>query len=76
MLTPDAVPGWLGPGDLALAGDGAERLRPHLPQARLLPDLALIDTAMLARLAAHATVIAPPLPFYIRPPDAKPARRA
>jgi len=74
MLAPDAVPGWAGPGSIVLAGDGAAALAPHFPPAAVSDLPSLVDPAVLARLAATRQAGQPPAPFYLRPPDAVPAR--
>jgi tRNA threonylcarbamoyladenosine biosynthesis protein TsaB len=74
MLAPAAVADWAGPGPLLLAGDGAALLTADMPAA-IVSDLPkLIDPAVLARLAATREAGQPPAPFYLRPPDAVPAR--
>lgn len=75
MLAPEAVPDWAGPGPLALAGDGAAQLAPHLQDAVEADLPTRTDPAVLARLAAQREAGSPPAPFYLRPPDATPARR-
>jgi tRNA threonylcarbamoyladenosine biosynthesis protein TsaB len=74
MVTPEAIAAWAGPGPLALAGDAAWRMAPHLPQAEGATGPARIDPAIIARLAATREAGAPPKPFYIRSPDAIPSR--
>ncbi len=74
MMPPEAIGGWVGPGGLALAGDAAARLAPYV-DAPVMPELAAVDPAVLARLARLRPTGAPPSPFYLRPPDAVPARR-
>ena len=74
MLVPDAVAGWAGPGPIMLAGDGAATLAPHFPAAAVADLPSLVDPAILARLAAARQAGQPPAPFYLRPPDAVPAR--
>ena len=74
MLAPDAVADWIGPGPVMLAGDGASLLAPYLPAAAISDLPSLVDPAVLARLAATHAAGAPPAPFYLRPPDAIPAR--
>ncbi len=74
MLAPAAVTGWIGRGPVTLAGDGAAMLAPHLPSAGNLELPSLVDPAVLARLAASCPAELPPAPFYLRPPDAVPAR--
>jgi tRNA threonylcarbamoyladenosine biosynthesis protein TsaB len=75
MLAPADVASWAGPGPLALAGDGAATLAPYLPSAIQAGLPSRIDPAALARLAATREAGPPPTPFYLRPPDATPARR-
>jgi ribosomal-protein-alanine N-acetyltransferase len=74
MLAPEAVPGWLGPGPIAVAGDAAGKIIAALPGA---VDLSVHGFApsprTLARLAAKRPIDhAPPRPFYLRAPDAIP----
>jgi tRNA threonylcarbamoyladenosine biosynthesis protein TsaB len=75
MLAPADIAAWAGPGPMALAGDGATLLAPHLPSAIQAGLPVRIDPAALARLAATRDAGPPPAPFYLRPPDATPARR-
>ncbi len=70
-LTPDAAQVWMGEGDIAVAGNAAWRFAEGPSQTRVLA--AEIDPVVLATLAAGMTPGAPPGPFYLRPPDAKPA---
>ena len=74
MLAPDAVAGWAGPGPIMLAGDGAALLAPCFPAAVTADFPTLVDPAALARLAATRQAGQAPAPFYLRPPDAVPAR--
>jgi tRNA threonylcarbamoyladenosine biosynthesis protein TsaB len=74
MLAPDAVAAWAGPGPITLAGDGIAQLAPHFPAAALADLPSLVDPTVLARLAAAREAGQPPAPFYLRPPDAVPAR--
>jgi tRNA threonylcarbamoyladenosine biosynthesis protein TsaB len=74
MLAPAAVGDWIGPDPIMLAGDGAAMLAPHLSIAAASDLPNLVDPAVLGRLAATREAAAPPAPFYLRPPDAVPAR--
>ena len=74
MLAPEAVAGWAGPGPIMLAGDGAALLAPCFPAAVTADFPTLVDPAALARLAATRQAGQAPAPFYLRPPDAVPAR--
>jgi len=77
MLPPEAVADWAGPGELTLTGDAAGLVAPHLAgRIDNLPETwaAHIDPAVVARLAASRTPGSPPAPFYLRPPDAVPAK--
>lgn len=56
-------------GPLALVGSGAALLAPHLPGASVHP-LEAADPVAVARLAAAADP-SPPLPIYLRAPDAR-----
>ncbi|MBX3456085.1 tRNA (adenosine(37)-N6)-threonylcarbamoyltransferase complex dimerization subunit type 1 TsaB [Ferrovibrio sp.] len=70
----DRILGPVGQAPVLLAGSGARLLAPGLPQARLAqspddPSLpALLDLARMAAAADPQPV--PPVPLYIRPPDA------
>lgn len=71
-LLPEAVPELAGGGPLLLAGDGAARVRPHLPDSVLssasgLPDAAVV-AAVLATRWPRGTAL-PAEPVYLRPPD-------
>jgi tRNA threonylcarbamoyladenosine biosynthesis protein TsaB len=77
MLTPEAVAPWAGPGTLTLVGDAAPLVAPHL--AGMIDNLpeswaARVDPVVLARLAKDRKVGPPPRPFYLRAPDAIPAK--
>jgi len=77
MLAPEAVAGWAGPGALTLTGDAAALVAPHL--AGMIDNgpeswAARVDPEIVARLAADRPVGPPPAPFYLRPPDAVPAK--
>lgn len=77
MLPPGAVADWAGPGELTLTGDAARLVVPHLTgRVENLPEdwAAHVDPAVVARLAASRTPGPPPAPFYLRPPDAVPAK--
>jgi tRNA threonylcarbamoyladenosine biosynthesis protein TsaB len=74
MLAPEAVADWVGPSPVMLAGDGAAVLAPYIPAAIAADLPTLVDPAALARLAATREAGQPPAPFYLRPPDAVPAR--
>ncbi|CAK0773524.1 tRNA threonylcarbamoyladenosine biosynthesis protein TsaB [uncultured Gammaproteobacteria bacterium] len=73
VLAPDAVLGWLPPGPVLIAGDGAPRLRAPLadrPETRFAPEnTGITDPAVVARLAATGLAALPPRPLYLRPPD-------
>ncbi|RDD63350.1 tRNA (adenosine(37)-N6)-threonylcarbamoyltransferase complex dimerization subunit type 1 TsaB [Ferruginivarius sediminum] len=82
-LLPEALDGWLPPGPLLLAGDGAGQAQPALRAAgrdTVLADApARIDAAVVARIAASRPlpqVQTPPRPLYLRPPDVTPPRGA
>jgi tRNA threonylcarbamoyladenosine biosynthesis protein TsaB len=77
MLPPEAIANWAGPGQLTLTGDAAGLVAPHLaamivnsPEAWA----ARVDPVIVARLAAAGAIGPPPAPFYLRPPDAVPAK--
>jgi len=77
MLPPGAVADWAGPGELTLTGDAARLVAPHLTgRVENLPEdwAAHVDPAVVARLAASRSPGPPPAPFYLRPPDAVPAK--
>jgi tRNA threonylcarbamoyladenosine biosynthesis protein TsaB len=77
MLPPEAVADWAGPGALALTGNAATLIAPHLAgMVTNQPDSWAInvDPVVVARLAADRPAGAPPAPFYLRAPDAVPAR--
>jgi tRNA threonylcarbamoyladenosine biosynthesis protein TsaB len=79
MLAPEAVAEWAGPGLLALTGDAAHLVAPHLDAQHLSAGgdqnwTLQADPAIVARLAAGRTAGPAPAPFYLRPPDAVPAR--
>jgi tRNA threonylcarbamoyladenosine biosynthesis protein TsaB len=60
---------------VTLAGSGAGLVAAHLPLPHQISAVATIDPAAIARLAARADApAAPPLPLYLRPPDATPSR--
>ena len=75
MLAPEAVGAWAGPGPLALTGDAAHLVAPHLGSVTGTGWTARVDPTIVARLAATKAASAAPVPFYLRPPDAMPARR-
>lgn len=75
MLAPDAVADWAGAESLGLAGDAAHLVAPYLWQAADARWIVQADPAIVARLAADRPAGAQPAPFYMRPPDAVPARR-
>jgi hypothetical protein len=78
MLAPSAVAEWAGPGALTLTGDAAGLVAPHLPGMIANPPqswIARVDPAVVARLAEGRPAGPPPAPFYLRAPDAKPAKR-
>jgi len=73
MLAPGAVADWAGPEPVRLAGDAAAQLAgkvtaggDHGP--------AEVDPAIVARLAASRAAGPAPAPFYLRAPDAVPAK--
>ena len=75
MLAPEAIPAWLGPGAVALAGDAARRVLPGLPGATGMgARFDMADPAIVARLAAYGPAEDAPRPFYLRAPDAVPAK--
>jgi len=74
MLPPDAVAEWAGPGPMELAGDAAAAVTPYLTSAPPGPWPDAVDPVVVARLAATRDP-ENPTPFYLRPPDAVPARR-
>jgi tRNA threonylcarbamoyladenosine biosynthesis protein TsaB len=77
MLPPSAVADWAGPGPLTLVGDAAAQLMPSVAgtvDARLGAGAAAVDPTVLARLAAGRATGPAPAPFYLRAPDAVPAR--
>jgi tRNA threonylcarbamoyladenosine biosynthesis protein TsaB len=77
MLPPEAIPEWAGPGELTLTGDAAELVAPHLAGMIDNPPeswAAQVDPAIVARLAEGRPVGPPPAPFYLRAPDAVPAK--
>jgi tRNA threonylcarbamoyladenosine biosynthesis protein TsaB len=77
MLPPDAVAGWAGPGELTLTGDAAGLIAPHLAGLVDNPPeswAARVDPAVVARLAVGRSTGPAPGPFYLRPPDAVPAK--
>jgi tRNA threonylcarbamoyladenosine biosynthesis protein TsaB len=77
MLAPEMVAGWAGPGALTLVGDAAPLIAPHLAGMIDNPPedwAARVDPVILARLAQDRPVGPPPRPFYLRAPDAVPAK--
>jgi tRNA threonylcarbamoyladenosine biosynthesis protein TsaB len=74
MIPPEDVSAWTGPGLLTVIGDAAWRLAPYFERAISVATADSIDTAVLARLAASRPTGQVPAPFYIRPPDAVPAK--
>ncbi|MDB5396128.1 MAG: hypothetical protein JWM91_3634 [Rhodospirillales bacterium] len=74
MLAPEAVDAWAGPGPLALTGDAAHLVAPYLGHPSDPAWTTQADPAIVARLAADKPVGPPPAPFYLRAPDAMPAR--
>jgi tRNA threonylcarbamoyladenosine biosynthesis protein TsaB len=77
MLPPEAVADWTGPGALALTGNAAALIAPHLAGMVDNPpgDWATnVDPAVVARLASGRPAGPPPAPFYLRAPDAVPAK--
>ena len=80
VLTADACAGWLPPGPLLVAGDGAPQLRAALAgraDTGFATGTGLADAAVVARLAATLAPGAglPPRPLYLRAPDAVPAAK-
>lgn len=65
-----AIEALSGPGPLALVGSGAALLAPRLPAALVHP-LEAADPVAVARLAAGVAEPSPPLPIYLRAPDAR-----
>jgi tRNA threonylcarbamoyladenosine biosynthesis protein TsaB len=77
MLRPEAVAEWTGPGELTLRGDAARLVAPHLAGMIENPPeswTAEVDPAIVAQLAEDRPVGPPPAPFYLRAPDAVPAK--
>ena len=77
MLPPEAVADWAGPGELTLTGDAARLVAPHL--AGMIDNspedwATQVDPVIIARLAADRPAGPPPAPFYLRAPDAVPAK--
>ena len=73
MLPPAAVADWAGPGPLALVGDAARLVAPHLGHGPA-EWATQVDPAVVGRLAALRTPGTAPAPFYLRAPDAMPAK--
>jgi tRNA threonylcarbamoyladenosine biosynthesis protein TsaB len=70
-MLPEAVPA-LVPGPVLLVGDGADRVLPHLPEARLSRAAGIPDAAVVAAVLAERWPLGealPPEPVYLRPPD-------
>jgi tRNA threonylcarbamoyladenosine biosynthesis protein TsaB len=77
MLPPDSVADWAGPGELTLTGDAARLVAPYLAGMIGNPPetwAAQVDPVIVARLAAGRAIGPPPAPFYLRSPDAVPAK--
>ena len=77
MLPPEAIADWIGPGQLTLTGDGAGQVAPYLPgrvDNSLETWAVQVDPVIVARLARGRPIGPPPSPFYLRPPDAVPAK--
>ncbi len=81
VLAPEAAAELVPGAHAAVVGTGAKLVRARLAPASALhfPDLPqLPDAAVVAAIAAGegriADVGAPPVPLYLRPPDAKPRR--
>lgn len=75
--TGDKVPSlWISSSALSLIGPGAAHF------AEILPSSTIISTAPAAKIATIAALVhqtndpAPPVPLYLRPPDAKPQNPA
>jgi tRNA threonylcarbamoyladenosine biosynthesis protein TsaB len=73
MLAPEAIAAWAGPGPMALAGDAATQLT-GIVGGRVNDGWVSVDPAVVARLAAGRPAGPPPAPFYLRAPDAVPAK--
>lgn len=75
VLAPAAVPAWLPPGPLLVAGDGASRLVANLavrPETRFAAGDGCPDPGVVAALGAEAPLPAHlPTVLYLRPPDAR-----
>ncbi|HEX4504559.1 MAG TPA: tRNA (adenosine(37)-N6)-threonylcarbamoyltransferase complex dimerization subunit type 1 TsaB [Alphaproteobacteria bacterium] len=77
MLPPGSVAHWTGPGQLSLTGDAAHLVAPHLAGMIDNPPeswAAHVDPETVARLVEGRPVGRPPAPFYLRAPDAVPAK--
>jgi tRNA threonylcarbamoyladenosine biosynthesis protein TsaB len=77
MLPPVSVADWAGPGALALTGDAAALIAPHLAGMIDNPPeswAVQVDPVIVARLAYDRPIGLPPAPFYLRAPDAVPAK--
>jgi tRNA threonylcarbamoyladenosine biosynthesis protein TsaB len=71
MLAPDSIAAWVGPGQIALAGDAAWRLKPYLADcAEADMDIGKVDPGIIARLSESRIPGPAPAPFYLRAPDA------
>ncbi len=73
MLAPDAIAAWAGPEPVALAGDAAAQLA-GMVGGRLVAGPVTVDPVVVARLAAGRAAGPAPAPFYLRAPDAVPAK--
>jgi tRNA threonylcarbamoyladenosine biosynthesis protein TsaB len=77
MLRPETVAAWAGPGELTLTGDAARLVAPHLAGMVDNPSedwAAQADPVVVAQLAAGRATGPAPAPFYLRAPDAVPAK--
>lgn len=73
MLAPDAIRDWAGPEQVALAGDAAAQLAGMFGGSAKNGAIS-VDPAVVARLAAGRAAGPAPAPFYLRAPDAVPAK--
>jgi tRNA A37 threonylcarbamoyladenosine modification protein TsaB len=71
LLQPESVAAWVGPGNIALAGDGAWRLTPYLTDCvEAGIDIGKVDPGIIAKLSESRIPGPPPAPFYLRDADA------
>jgi tRNA threonylcarbamoyladenosine biosynthesis protein TsaB len=73
MLAPDAIRDWAGPESVALVGDAAAQLVGMFGGSSQNGPTS-VDPAVVARLAATRSAGPAPAPFYLRAPDAVPAK--